>query len=46
MIQEELNNKLRIISILEKKKKEQLAHEILTNGLTPFEAKYNTYKFK
>jgi len=45
-IDTELNRHLSIFSLLEKKSKETLINEILTNGLEKYQNKYNKYKFK
>ena len=45
-IDKDLNRQLSIFSLLEKKKKEELTNEIITNGLKEYQSKYNKYKYK
>jgi len=45
-IGKDLNRQLSIFSLLEKKKKEDLTNEIITNGLREYQLKYNKYKFR
>ena len=45
-IDKELNRQLSILSLLEKKSKEEFMDTIIMEGLKPYQSKYNKYKFR
>ena len=45
-IDKDLNRQLSIFCLLEQKRKEEFMDIVIREGLRPYQAKYNKYKFK